>query len=171
MLTKPAIETAAHDSISALEPEVLLDLHRRMVRIRLFEEEAGKLMEAGRMPGFLHLYVGQEAVAAGFAVGPAPPGAVDWLIPQVGLAAAAGGTPAALAVIAACLLASYTSFAGALLALSRLTQVLAGQGVFLDDIRLQRDPSAGLAAARSALVIVERIYKMSGFTDDRERSA
>ena len=49
----------------ALEPEVLYDLHRRMVRIRLFEEEAGKLMEAGRMPGFLHLYVGQEAVAAG----------------------------------------------------------------------------------------------------------
>jgi len=58
-------ETAAQDSISALEPEVLLDLHRRMVRIRLFEEEAGKLMEGGRMPGFLHLYVGQEAVAAG----------------------------------------------------------------------------------------------------------
>jgi pyruvate dehydrogenase E1 component alpha subunit len=36
-----------------------------MVRIRLFETEAGKLMEAGAMPGFLHLYVGQEAVAAG----------------------------------------------------------------------------------------------------------
>ena len=35
-----------------------------MVRIRLFEEEAGRLMEAGIMPGFLHLYVGQEAVAA-----------------------------------------------------------------------------------------------------------
>jgi pyruvate dehydrogenase E1 component alpha subunit len=44
---------------------LLLDLHRRMVRIRLFEEEAGRLMEAGAMPGFLHLYVGQEAVAAG----------------------------------------------------------------------------------------------------------
>ena len=67
---------------------------------------------------------------AGFASGPAPDGAVDWLVPQVGLARAAGGNPAVLAVIAACLLASYTSFAGALLALSRLTQVLAGQGVF-----------------------------------------
>jgi len=51
--------------MSALLPEALYDLHRRMVRIRLFEEEAGKLMEGGRMPGFLHLYVGQEAVAAG----------------------------------------------------------------------------------------------------------
>jgi TPP-dependent pyruvate/acetoin dehydrogenase alpha subunit len=45
--------------------DLLLDLHRRMVRIRLFEEQAGRLMEAGVMPGFLHLYVGQEAVAAG----------------------------------------------------------------------------------------------------------
>jgi acetoin:2,6-dichlorophenolindophenol oxidoreductase subunit alpha len=58
----------AKDEISTLSPEVLLDLHRRMVRIRLFEEEAGKLMEGGRMPGFLHLYVGQEAVAAGVMV-------------------------------------------------------------------------------------------------------
>ncbi|MYE24092.1 MAG: thiamine pyrophosphate-dependent dehydrogenase E1 component subunit alpha, partial [Gammaproteobacteria bacterium] len=36
-----------------------------MVRIRVFETEAGKLAEAGRIPGALHLYVGQEAVAAG----------------------------------------------------------------------------------------------------------
>jgi pyruvate dehydrogenase E1 component alpha subunit len=45
--------------------DLLTDLHRNMVRIRLFEEEAGKLVEAGRVPGFLHLYVGEEAVAAG----------------------------------------------------------------------------------------------------------
>jgi pyruvate dehydrogenase E1 component alpha subunit len=43
----------------------LVELHRRMVRIRVFEEEAGKLMETARIPGALHLYVGQEAVAAG----------------------------------------------------------------------------------------------------------
>ena len=42
-----------------------LAMHRSMVRIRLFEETAGKLMETGKMPGFLHLYVGQEAVAVG----------------------------------------------------------------------------------------------------------
>jgi TPP-dependent pyruvate/acetoin dehydrogenase alpha subunit len=50
-----------------MEPstEVQLDLHRRMVRIRLFEEAAGQLAEAAKLPGFLHLYVGQEAVAAG----------------------------------------------------------------------------------------------------------
>src|SRR5438445_11775251 len=36
-----------------------------MVRIRLFEEEAGRLTEKAKLPGFLHLYVGEEAVAAG----------------------------------------------------------------------------------------------------------
>lgn len=46
----------------------LLDLHERMVRIRHFEEEAGKLTEGGKIPGALHLYVGEEAVAAGVMV-------------------------------------------------------------------------------------------------------
>lgn len=48
-----------------LSREILMDLHRRMVRIRLFEEAAGRLAEAAKLPGFLHLYVGQEAVASG----------------------------------------------------------------------------------------------------------
>ena len=48
--------------------DVLLDIHERMVRIRIFEEEAGKLMENGKVPGALHLYVGQEAVASGVMV-------------------------------------------------------------------------------------------------------
>ena len=47
------------------DDDTLRDIHRRMVRIRVFETEAGKLAEAGRIPGALHLYVGQEAVAAG----------------------------------------------------------------------------------------------------------
>jgi len=48
--------------------EVLLDMHRRMVRIRTFEETAGKMMENGKIPGALHLYVGEEAVASGIMV-------------------------------------------------------------------------------------------------------
>ncbi len=53
-----------------MEPtdDILHDLHRRMIRIRLFEEAAGKLAEGAKLPGFLHLYVGQEAVAAGVCV-------------------------------------------------------------------------------------------------------
>ena len=48
--------------------DVLRDIHRRMVRIRTFEEEAGKLAEQGKIPGALHLYVGEEAVACGVMV-------------------------------------------------------------------------------------------------------
>ena len=50
---------------SKISNKILTDLHLRMVRIRRFEEEAGKLMEDGKIPGALHLYVGQEAVASG----------------------------------------------------------------------------------------------------------
>ena len=57
--------TGGEDAMTGPSHEVLQDIHRRMVRIRLFEEAAGRLFEAGRMPGFIHLYVGQEAVAAG----------------------------------------------------------------------------------------------------------
>ncbi|MGY1809484.1 thiamine pyrophosphate-dependent dehydrogenase E1 component subunit alpha [Blastococcus sp. SYSU D00669] len=60
-----ATVTGDAPSVEGYGSEELLDLHRRMVRIRVFETEAGRLMENGLLPGFLHLYVGQEAVAAG----------------------------------------------------------------------------------------------------------
>jgi len=34
---------------------------------------------------------------------------------------------------------------------------------FLEDIRLGREPSAGLPAARAALKVVGRVYDMSGY--------
>ena len=34
-----------------LSTEVLMDIHRRMLRIRLFEEAAGQLAEAAKLPG------------------------------------------------------------------------------------------------------------------------
>lgn len=60
-----ATPTDVLPEVAPVTRELVLDLHRRMVRIRRFEESAGKLVESGDMPGFLHLYVGQEAVAAG----------------------------------------------------------------------------------------------------------
>jgi len=42
-----------------------LDLYRTMVRIRRFEEQLVTLFKRGRLPGFVHLYIGQEAVATG----------------------------------------------------------------------------------------------------------
>ncbi|OFX14156.1 MAG: pyruvate dehydrogenase (acetyl-transferring) E1 component subunit alpha [Armatimonadetes bacterium RBG_16_58_9] len=40
-------------------------MHRTMLKIRAFEEEAERLYKSGAMPGFIHLYLGEEAVATG----------------------------------------------------------------------------------------------------------
>jgi 2-oxoisovalerate dehydrogenase E1 component len=40
-------------------------LYETMLRIRLFETRAGELCRKGEMPAFLHLYIGEEATAAG----------------------------------------------------------------------------------------------------------
>ncbi|MYB45042.1 MAG: thiamine pyrophosphate-dependent dehydrogenase E1 component subunit alpha [Acidimicrobiia bacterium] len=45
--------------------DLLLQLYRRMVRIRVFEEKVQELHRLGRLPGFVHVYVGEEAVAVG----------------------------------------------------------------------------------------------------------
>ncbi len=44
---------------------VAFELLRQMLRIRRFEEKCAELYGAGRIRGFLHLYIGEEAVAAG----------------------------------------------------------------------------------------------------------
>ena len=44
-----------------------LDMYRTMVRIRVFEEEVADLVEAGEVVTPCHLYIGQEAIAAGVA--------------------------------------------------------------------------------------------------------
>jgi len=48
-----------------LDKPLLLDLYRKMVTVRNFEETAADLFMKGQLPGFLHLYIGEEAVAAG----------------------------------------------------------------------------------------------------------
>jgi len=45
--------------------EQMLSLFRTMVRIREFEETSAKLFLDGKLIGFLHLYSGEEAIAAG----------------------------------------------------------------------------------------------------------
>ena len=46
-------------------PEVSLQLLAGMLRIRRLEEKCAELYGAGKIRGFLHLYIGEEAVAAG----------------------------------------------------------------------------------------------------------
>lgn len=43
----------------------IMEMYRTMKRIREFENKAMDLFGAGRIPGFVHLYIGEEAVATG----------------------------------------------------------------------------------------------------------
>lgn len=42
-----------------------LDLYQQMVVIRILEERSAELYQQGKIGGFLHLYIGQEAVSTG----------------------------------------------------------------------------------------------------------
>jgi pyruvate dehydrogenase E1 component alpha subunit len=48
-----------------IEREQALALLRRMLLIRRFEEKSAELYSLGKIRGFLHLYIGEEAVAVG----------------------------------------------------------------------------------------------------------
>ena len=49
----------------ALSEETLRDFFREMLLIRRFEEKVEERFRAGELPGFLHVAIGQEAVAVG----------------------------------------------------------------------------------------------------------
>jgi pyruvate dehydrogenase E1 component alpha subunit len=49
----------------SLPRDTALALLRQMLRIRRFEEKCAQLYSSGQIRGFLHLYIGEEAVAAG----------------------------------------------------------------------------------------------------------
>jgi pyruvate dehydrogenase E1 component alpha subunit len=49
----------------ALAPQQLLEMYRRMVMIRRFDQRAVEEFHAGHIPGVVHAYIGQEAVAVG----------------------------------------------------------------------------------------------------------
>lgn len=48
-----------------MDKETLLDWYRQMVLIRRFEQACSEQYQQGKIGGFLHLYIGQEAVAVG----------------------------------------------------------------------------------------------------------
>ena len=55
-MTEPAVTIQAD--------EHGLELYEQMLLIRRFEEKAAELYQLGKIRGFLHLYIGEEAVAA-----------------------------------------------------------------------------------------------------------
>ncbi|MGD9890488.1 MAG: pyruvate dehydrogenase (acetyl-transferring) E1 component subunit alpha [Dehalococcoidia bacterium] len=67
------VETAASQEAGAPHRDTLIAFYRQMVLIRRFEEAAAVQYQRRKIGGFLHLYIGEEAVAVG---------AVDTLLPQ-----------------------------------------------------------------------------------------
>lgn len=49
----------------ALEPDTMLEMQRRMLRIRHFDERASKMVKRGQIPGTVHTSIGQEAQVVG----------------------------------------------------------------------------------------------------------
>ncbi len=48
-------------------PDLILQMYGALLRVRMFEERVRELFAAGRIPGFLHTSIGQEATAVGAA--------------------------------------------------------------------------------------------------------
>ena len=55
----------AQRALLTLDEAQLLDVYRKMVTIRRFEEKAAEMYTKGKITGFCHLYAGEEAVAVG----------------------------------------------------------------------------------------------------------
>jgi pyruvate dehydrogenase E1 component alpha subunit len=61
----PHLDFAGSPINQSMTPDQKIGLFNQMVRVRRFEQAALKYYNAGKMGGFLHLYIGQESVAVG----------------------------------------------------------------------------------------------------------
>ncbi|MBA3458203.1 MAG: pyruvate dehydrogenase (acetyl-transferring) E1 component subunit alpha [Deltaproteobacteria bacterium] len=59
------VEHHEHQELVDTTPEELAPLYRQMLAIRRLEEASAKAYSAGKIGGFLHLIIGQEAVCVG----------------------------------------------------------------------------------------------------------
>lgn len=64
-LNQEAIKEAQKDRLLGLDRETLVGIYHEMVLVRRFEEKAAEAYSSGKIGGFCHLYIGQEAVAIG----------------------------------------------------------------------------------------------------------
>jgi pyruvate dehydrogenase E1 component alpha subunit len=56
---------AATDGAAGISTERLLSFYQKMIEIRLFEEACHRAFRQGKIGGYLHTYIGQEAIATG----------------------------------------------------------------------------------------------------------
>jgi pyruvate dehydrogenase E1 component alpha subunit len=59
-------EESREEASVATSDDHLVDLYKKMVLIRTFEEATQRGFRQGKLGGYLHVYIGQEAVATGF---------------------------------------------------------------------------------------------------------
>lgn len=60
-----SVETRGEGGV-ATSPERLVGLYEQMVLVRVFEEACQRAFRQGKIGGYLHVYIGEEAVAVGF---------------------------------------------------------------------------------------------------------
>ncbi|RJQ08816.1 MAG: dehydrogenase [Bacillota bacterium] len=71
----PGVTVVPSPALDPGEAETFAGLYRDMLRIRRFEERVAEHYAEGHIPGFVHLYIGQEACAVGAAAAMRPG---DW---------------------------------------------------------------------------------------------
>jgi pyruvate dehydrogenase E1 component alpha subunit len=59
------VKEAQKSRLADLDRETLINIYHQMLLVRRFEEKAAEIYSAGKIGGFCHLYIGQEAVAIG----------------------------------------------------------------------------------------------------------
>jgi pyruvate dehydrogenase E1 component alpha subunit len=91
--TEPLAETAPESESESESESEFTELLRSMLLIRRFEERCVELYSAARIRGFMHVYIGEEAVAAGVFPALAPDDAIVATYREHGHALARGLDP------------------------------------------------------------------------------
>ncbi len=59
------VKSAQKNRLADVDRETLISIYRQMLLVRRFEEKSAEAYSSGKIGGFCHLYIGQEAVAIG----------------------------------------------------------------------------------------------------------
>ncbi len=89
----PTGKPALPSSLTVADKDETLGAFEQMLRIRRFEELAARAYTKGKISGFLHLYIGQEAIATGVAAAMEPGDRVVGTYRTHGFAIALGSDP------------------------------------------------------------------------------
>lgn len=96
MLNETVMQTATQPQSKAGERDRGLALLGQMLLIRRFEEKSAELYSLGKIHGFLHLYIGEEAVAVGAISALSPDDAIVSTYREHGHALVRGISPGAI---------------------------------------------------------------------------